>query len=470
VNRLVGFVVGMMVLGGLAAAQAPLPLPVGVVIPKVACAANPKQTYALYLPSNYSASRKWPIIYVFDPGAQGQSAAETVRAAAEKFGYIVAASNNSSNGPMSGSAEAADALWQDTQQRFPVDERRRYLAGMSGGARVATRLALSCQDCPAGVIANAAGFPIGAEPTRSMKFAYFAGVGNADFNYAEFVELRPKLDDAGARYRIRVFEGQHGWAPPEVWLEALNWMDIQAMAAGSLPRDQSRIQQSLAEAMATARKFEEKNDWLSAVREYQFVVRDFNGLADVTAAQARVSELSKDKRVKAGEKDEASAIAQQARLTSVPSAQLEAVASGNLDASALMELRRDISDLKKQATDAGKANDPRTLIVRRALGDLIVQAYESGQRSLEKKNYRVALLYFDLAAAGSVHSGWAHYQRAIVYALMSDKDGTFAELRLASAAGFHDVSALEAPEFQAFRGLPQFQALSAEWKLAGAKD
>ena len=67
---------------------------------------------------------------------------ETIQTAAEKFGYIVAASNNSRNGPMGGSSQAMKAMWQDTQQRFPIAEQRRYVAGMSGGARVATSIAL----------------------------------------------------------------------------------------------------------------------------------------------------------------------------------------------------------------------------------------------------------------------------------------------------------------------------------------
>jgi hypothetical protein len=49
------------------------------------------------------ATRKWPIIYLFDPLARGEVAVEAVRAAAEKFGYIVVASNNSRNGPMADS-------------------------------------------------------------------------------------------------------------------------------------------------------------------------------------------------------------------------------------------------------------------------------------------------------------------------------------------------------------------------------
>ena len=170
------------------------------------------------------------------------------------------------------------ALWQDTQTRFPVAEQRRYVAGMSGGARVAVSIALSCSGCVAGVIANAAGFPFSIEPTRDMKFAYYAAVGNADFNYGEFVDLRRKLDAASARYRIRIFEGQHGWAPPEVWLEALNWMDIQAMSAGTMPRDQSRIQQTFATGLANAHDFQSQNNPLAALREYQSLAARFSRL------------------------------------------------------------------------------------------------------------------------------------------------------------------------------------------------
>lgn len=148
--------------GCLFAEDTDAPFPVGTVIPSVNCLDNPKQTYALYLPSNFSKARKWPIIYLFDPLARGQVAVETVRLAAEEFGYITVGSNNSRNGPNGRPVEAADAIWRDTQARFPLDERRRYFAGMSGGARVAAALAVNCDGCVAGVIANAAGFDTGA--------------------------------------------------------------------------------------------------------------------------------------------------------------------------------------------------------------------------------------------------------------------------------------------------------------------
>lgn len=39
-----------------------------------------------------------------------------------------------------------------------------------------------------------------------------------------------------------------------------------------------------------------------------------------------------------------------------------------------------------------------------------------------------------------------------------------AELELSLAGGFHDASALDATEFQAYQGQPEFEALAAQWK------
>ena len=437
------------------------PLPIGQVVATVSCRSNPKQSFAIYLPTNFASSRKWPVIYLFDPLARGQVAVETVRPAAEKFGYILVGSNNSRNGPNGRPAEAADAMWRDTQERFPIDEHRRYFAGMSGGARVATALAINCDGCVAGVIANAAGFDPGA--VRKVGFAYFAAVGDADFNYPEFIDLRKKLEQAGAQYRIRIFAGDHGWAPPEVWMEALNWMDLRAMATGTLSRDERRIVETRDRELERA-GLQSHRDLLAGFHEYQSIVRGFDGLSDISGAKLEVEKLGKDKSLRKAEKAEAEAASLQAKLTGKASAQLEAIANDALADTDFNEAREAISNLSRQAQRSPTSNS-KTLVLRRALGQLVVEAFELGQRSMEEKKYASALQYFDLAGVGSKHPEWAHYYRARAYALMSDRKKMLAELRLAIAGGVDDASALEADEFQPYRAQPEFEALMSQLKI-----
>jgi hypothetical protein len=438
----------------------PASLVPGKLIPRVTCRADEKQSYALYLPASFAVNRKWPIIYAFDPGGRGAVAVDVIRAAAENYGYIVVGSNNSRNGPQGGGSEAAQAMWLDTALRFPIDENRRYFAGMSGGGRVASSLALSCHTCVAGVISNASGFPAGITPAPDTKFAYFASVGDADLNYFEFLDLRALLDNFKFLYRIRIFPGGHGWAPPEVWNEALNWMDIQAMASGLLARNPARIEKTMAGDLDTARNFEANHQWLAAVREYQSVARNFAGLADTTIARNRLAELEKNEEFMKQEKQEKEDVAHQMRLTSDLLAQMQKISSV-LDPAGLVDLRNNIADLKHDADHASRQREK--LVLQRALGNLVIQAFESGQRRLEEKDYRTALQYFDLAAAGSHSLGWVHYQRARAYAGLSNKKQMFAELKSSLGAGFHPPSALDTPEFTSFNKDPEFQSITAEW-------
>ena len=451
---------------GVAMAQDAGHLAPGAVIPKIGCAGNPQQNYALYLPSTYSTDRSWPIIYAFDPGARGEIAVEAIREAAEKSGYIVVASNNSRNGAEAVSTQAMRAMWDDTQQRFSINERRRYLAGMSGGARLAVAFAISCNGCVAGVIANAAGFPQGRKPSNSVKFAYFAAYGNADFNFLEFVDLRRELEESGMQFRIRVFEGSHGWAPSEVWQQALDWMDLQGIRASSLKGDHERIKGLYDAAMQRANQLLAQRDFLAAFREYQFTVRDFSGLADVAAAEKEVNALSDDKQLKNAQKQEKDAADDQRQLMSQPSQQMQDLAADDLSPKDFTALRSTFAALLKKTQGRGEEKDPRLLPTRRALSGLVIQAFEGGQFTMDQKKYDVALRFFDLAVAGADNPGWGHFLRARVYAITSDKKHMLVELQQASSSGYHDSAALRSPEFQAFQSDLDFQELARAWEAA----
>src|ERR1051326_1467330 len=127
----------------------------GVVHPSVAVSGDPSNSYALYLPSNYSAQKHWPLLLVFDPFGRGETGVKLFHEAAEKYGLIVVGSNNSRN--FQDPSEAIRLLWADVKERYAINPRRIYTAGLSGGARVAASIALACKSCVAGVIANGAG-------------------------------------------------------------------------------------------------------------------------------------------------------------------------------------------------------------------------------------------------------------------------------------------------------------------------
>ena len=116
-------------------------IPKGQIVERMECLNDSSQSYALYLPSNYTPDRKWPILYALDPGARGKTPVERFKESAEKYGWILAGSNNSRNGPWRRSADAWSAMTKDTQQRFSIDDDLVYATSFSGGARMAIQIA-----------------------------------------------------------------------------------------------------------------------------------------------------------------------------------------------------------------------------------------------------------------------------------------------------------------------------------------
>ena len=202
----------------------------GTIVDPVVCLNDPAQSYALYLPSHYDARRSWPVIYCFDPGGRGGIPVALFREGAEKYGYILAGSNNSRNGPWEVILKAARALLLDTRARLAVDLDRVYAAGFSGGARVASGLGKMLSIRLAGVIGCGAGLPEWLSPAEVAHVPWFGTVGIQDFNYREMQELDRELRGQGTPCLLRVFQGKHSWPPKKLALEAIAWLEERTAA------------------------------------------------------------------------------------------------------------------------------------------------------------------------------------------------------------------------------------------------
>jgi predicted esterase len=233
-------------------AKAPAPLATGVIVDPVACEGFPGQSYALYLPSTYRPERRWPVIYVYDPRERGALGAELHRAAAERFGWIVVASNNTRSDERENDPNPAAirATWDDSHRRYAIDERRVYVSGFSGGARAAAILGLTLPPGGiAGVIGHGGGFPIGPRGPRAERapsFDYYGLAGRRDFNVSEMTQLEEDLAGFAAHRHFEFFDGIHQWAPEEEIGRALAWMELRARVNG-LVVDRALVPELLAE-------------------------------------------------------------------------------------------------------------------------------------------------------------------------------------------------------------------------------
>jgi len=207
-------------------------LPKGRLLERVVCNGNSSQSYALYLPPAYSAERAWPILYCLDPLARGSVPVERFRNAATRAGFIVAGSNTSRNGPNDLAREAIQWLLTDTHERFTIDDSRVYVAGFSGGARLALAWASSARI--AGVIACGAGFG-GSQIPKQAPLRIYATAGVDDFNYDEVYAMSRELSRRGIPQRFAEFAGGHDWMPETLTTEALDFLSGRLAAEPPTP-------------------------------------------------------------------------------------------------------------------------------------------------------------------------------------------------------------------------------------------
>jgi len=433
-------------------------LPQGQIIERVMCEADANQTYALYLPSNYTPEKKWPILYAFDAGARGHLPVERFKEAAEKYGYIVAGSNNSRNGPLEPTVVAIRALLQDTQARFSIDPQRLYLTGFSGGARVAVSVGYSLKGLAAGVIGCGAGFPSESRPSPSIPFAYFGTVGLEDFNFPEMKQLDQTLDSIAAPHRLAIFEGGHDWPPSDVCTMAIEWMEVEAIKSGKREKNPALIDEVFHRAAAKARAAESSNKPYEAFLEYKALVRDFAGLKDVSEYDIKVEQLKNSKEIKQALKKETDQEDSQNRLSGRLLSLRETHRSGKDQSSATQELDELISGLKRAANK--KENTADRLVARRVLNSFLLRLNQEATYYFQTKNYRLAAFNLSLAVQIKPESPGLQFNLACAYAQDGQRKEAMGALQKAVENGFTDVVALEKdPDLEPLRKEATFQKM-----------
>ena len=331
-------------------------LPKGQVIDDVLCSARAGQRYVLYIPSNYSPQRTWPVILAFDPRANGRSPVVQYRVAAETYGYIVAGSKNSRNGPPDVSLNAAQAMLDDVNSRFSTDPKRIYLAGQSGGARFSMDLAMGTGKF-AGVFASSAGFA--RDPQKSLPFPVFGTAGTEDFNNLEMHTFDRLLTSP---HHVAIFEGGHTWLPSELAVEAVEWMEVQAMKSGRRGRDDALLNKifEIRKAKAAAQT-DAKGTYLALTA----LATDFAGLKDVSEFSKRAAALEQQKDVQDALKKDLADEQREDRLLK-ELGQLEyALPDPRERTSALAQLRTRLTDLAHRASVP--ENSPDRQLARRTI-------------------------------------------------------------------------------------------------------
>jgi hypothetical protein len=441
----------------LMASQAASPGPTarpGMVIEHVPCPSDPTQHYTLYLPSAYVTSRRWPLLFVFDPGARAARATEQFQSAAERYGWVIAASENSRNGPWEPNERAIKAMWPALLDGYAIDPSRIYTAGHSGGASMAWVVAKESGQV-AGVIASGQPAP-GQESERPISFAWFGTAGHDDFNFLEVKSIDSRMERAGRPHRLELFQGGHQWPPVELADAALGWFELLAMKDGRRGRDSGLATSMLIEDLKRARALGERGALTDARRSYAAIVETYASLADVSEARARLAAIDADGRLKDLRRREERSDDRERERASGIDRMLSRLAAG--EPASVPELRSIFSF--DSVLKASRGDSYEAAGARRSLELLFVQATSARREFEARRDYGRAGTALDLALEIHPERTALWIDLAADRALSGQKGAAVAALQHAIERGYTDKAALERDErFEKLRGTPAFDSI-----------
>ena len=187
---------------------------------EIKVAGSAKWTYHVYLPTAYSADRKWPVLFIMSPVGGNAGTLDRYIPGAEMNNWILAVSVQSKNGS-DVTEEPITAMVDDVCKRLPVDPKRIYSSGMSGGARMAFWLSEQMKSKGfAGVLACGAG---GTPDKMSSKTVVFGLCGSNCFNRWDMACTFKQLKNDMSR--LRFFVGNHTWADASQITYAMAWLN-----------------------------------------------------------------------------------------------------------------------------------------------------------------------------------------------------------------------------------------------------
>ena len=416
------------------------------IIDSVYVSKGSKESYALYIPNQFDNSKLSPIVFIFEPMARGKIGIHPFIKAAEEYGYILVCSNNSRNGPFNQNFKIANRLFEKVFSDFSIDPKRIYTAGFSGGARLASTIAILTQQIQ-GVIACGAAFSsyqIGFPDT--IDFSYAAIIGDEDMNLLEMYKTKDYITELKVSNQLFVYEMNHKWPSQDQTLFAFDWLEIEAYRKAIIPINKIKIKTIYTSYYEKAKKLEIDNNLLFAVDEYQRIIKTFDKYFKLDSITNTLNKLNKNKKLKKEKKELKSIFEKEIILRNMFSGRFgKDIDKKNIN---LKWWESEINKLKKEETSA-KSNKKKMFY--RLMYNIFSMAIETVNFGEGASSIDQAIFCYDICLIVYPKYKFLYYKQAENYIFKENPEKALDYLEKLISLGYNNMKAIK--ENKAFDSL-----------------
>jgi predicted esterase len=418
-------------------------LKAGTVITSVSTQQDPSQTYALYLPSNYSDSVKYPVIIFFDPHGSGSYPVSIYHSLAEHFRYILMGSNISKNGMQFDQTNAiVNALMNEAITRFSTDRKRISLAGFSGGAKVALVAGAEHPELISVIYCGAA-VPLD-KVTQYPPALGFAG--ERDMNYTEVMSSGSALTEKKISHAIINWKGIHEWPDSSSFQDAFYWSSFNAMKNKSMLMNNNLIKDYI----------QDKNKILASSRNvleqynvYSQIISFLKDLTDVSLYEMKISLMAKSEAFQKEIQKQQDILKTE---TNLKQNYLQCFESkdGTWWSNEIKRMR-------------GIQTGDQEKMYKRLIGYLSLASYSYSNNAVKQNDFASAKKYLAIYKLSDPENSEQPFLTACMYAREGDQQNAIASLQDAIKLGLKDRMKIENEEsFNTLRSNPEFNQLLSQ--------
>lgn len=254
-------------------------------------------TFSLYLPTDFTTEKKWPLLLIFDLEGKEKQALSMFVQAAEQEGYVLVAPRILDSVSLSNSMVKAGKVLNKVMSILPINRGRVYSAGAASSARFANLVPIFIKNVK-GVISI--GSSIANTDLLNIKRAFhFIGITNkSDYNFTEMLATKKVLDRFRFPNQVLLYEEQKEWPDISYLKRSMQLFTLSAMAKGFVAKDSAYIDKAFNEDVLKANKLKNSQKLLLAEQYLSEMMSIYGAHKNLDSLRQIQKSIRRDQRFK----------------------------------------------------------------------------------------------------------------------------------------------------------------------------
>nr|WP_298790960.1 alpha/beta hydrolase [uncultured Allomuricauda sp.] len=270
-------------------------------------------TFSLYLPTNFTTEKKWPLLMVFDLEGKEKQTMSMFLHAAENEGYVLAAPKLSDSISLSSNMLVTGMTLDKVLNMLPIGKSRIYAAGAGSGGRFANLVPLFAKDVKGALSIGASIANI--ELLSPKRPFHFIGISNKNnYNYTSMRAMKKVLDRFRFPNQLLLYPLSGEWPGTEYLSKALQYFKLQAMRGNIVPMDSSYVQKNFRDDLDKINELKSLKKFLLAEQHIVEMTSIYGAFKNLDSLRIVQKEIRKDRIYKAMKRGENAAMLKESLL------------------------------------------------------------------------------------------------------------------------------------------------------------